>query len=83
MLRYLADTMEDQIEKGNWRWLERIAPKVRNATELAQDIQQHEGRRTMGITNGKRSDRKSIPAHLIGYQFRSSSSPQPNSSFDP
>ncbi len=70
----LGEILDDQMELGNWEWLERVVPKLRSATQLAQEVRQHEGRRTMAITNGSRSDRRALPTALIGYKHRAPSS---------
>ncbi|KAI0764485.1 hypothetical protein BC629DRAFT_1443001 [Irpex lacteus] len=33
----LGEILDDQMALGNWEWLERVVPKLRSATQLAQE----------------------------------------------
>lgn len=66
LLRFLSERMSSQLD--NKDWINRAVAVARPAILLAQQIQQHEGHRTMPITNGSAKDRRALPRNLIGYR---------------
>lgn len=70
LLRFAADTIEEQKNNPDKRFITSAKRALRTAVGWAQGIQHHENRRTMPITNGSRRDRRSLPATAIGYRYR-------------
>ncbi|KAH9831839.1 uncharacterized protein C8Q71DRAFT_780708 [Rhodofomes roseus] len=68
LLRRAADILEEQHELAEPRFIKNAMRATRSAAKWAQDIDKHEHRRTMPITNAVERG-QALPSNVIGYKY--------------
>ncbi|KAH9836527.1 uncharacterized protein C8Q71DRAFT_46536, partial [Rhodofomes roseus] len=68
LLRRAADILEEQQDLAEPRFIKNAMRATHGAVKWAQDIEKHERRRTMPITNTTERG-QALPSNVIGYKY--------------